>query len=450
MTSFGGYARRLVGDRIEALPGQSPFGYVARLARLNQLSSGDFHSVFQLRVQRSDNLLERLALSQRCQEALAKTLDFDAPETWNPIVWHPFIGGSPSLGLKVFRYCIGCIRVGYHCGMHQMPWLAYCPWHGIRLRQGCPKCDGAIAVSGASDRKLLTCSCGFDLLNETAAARLNAAPVNAVRTVAAYMEWARSSRSNRWLVGPHDTPITTEVAVALTDLPAFLNAVGYPRSPVSTHQHRYKRGLPRQSLVEDVRGLDELAGDFPKVLELPTFLVEGTRAVARNVAAKLPAGSLTVREQLLFLGTPKGDLSSFEAADRSTSSIVEYLPPLSVGPRRVLELSSIHPIVIRTIAKLQSAIRPTEGSSNDHVQANLLRRRVEGDLLCRGYAEGIRAVLSRYVPSLYIMGRDRPHLSTAWCLIETEPTYAVRVAFTPIDRQEAASDALIQARSYRR
>jgi hypothetical protein len=449
VTASTGYASRLVGDRVE-LPGQSPFGYVARLARLNQLSSGDFHRVFQLRVQRSDNLLERLALSRRCQGVVAKTLNFDTPETWNPVVWHPFFGGSPSLGLEVFRYCIGCIRVGYHCGLHQMPWLASCPWHGIRLRQGCPKCDGAITVSGDTDRKLLTCTCGFDLLNETAAARLSTAPVNAAKTVATYMAWARSSRSNRWLVGTHDMPITPEVAIALTELPMFLDAVGHPPSRVSTHKHHYKRGLPRPSLLEGVQRLDELAGDFPKVLELPTFLIEGTRAVARNVAAKLPPGSLTEREQLLFLGTPEADLSSFAAAGRSTSSTVEYLPPLPVGPRRVLELSSIHPIVTQTIAKLQSAPCLAQDSGNDHVQANLLRRRVEGDLLCRGYAEGIRAILSRYVPALYTMGRDRPHLTAAWCLIETEPRYAIRAAFTPIDRQEAASDALIQARSYPR
>lgn len=440
MTILSGYASRLVGDRIEALPGQSPFGYVARLTRLNQLSSGDFHRMFGLRVQRSDDLLKHLALSQRSQGALAKALNFEVPETWNPMAWHPFAGGAPNIGLEVFRYCIGCIRVGYHCGLHQVPWLTSCPWHGVRLRHGCPKCGGAIAVSGDAGRKLLTCACGFDLLNETATARLNATPANAAKIVTAYMAWAEPWRRNRWLVGPPDMLITHEAAVALIQPPKFLAATVDPPSRTSVHQRQYRSEPPRQAMLEDAQLLGELTGDFPKVLELPTFLIESTRSVARNVAAKLPAGSLTEREQLLFLGTPEADLSSFEAADRSTSGIIGYLPPLPVGPRRFLELSSLHPIVIRTIARLQAAPCFALDSSNDRVRASSMRRRVESDLLCRGYAEGIRTVLSRYVPSLYAMRRDRPHLTAAWCLIETEPLCTARIAFTPIDCRDPATD----------
>lgn len=449
MTTFSAYASRLIGDRLEALPGQSPFGHVARLARLNQLSSGDFHHMFGLRVQRSDNLLGHLALSQRCQEALATALNLKIPETWNPTAWHPFAGGAPDIGLEMFRYCIGCIRVGYHCGLHQMPWLTSCPWHGVRLRHGCPKCGGNIAVSGDAGRKLLTCACGFDLLNETATAHLVAAPTNAAKTVIAYVAWACSLRRSRWLSGPPDALITQETAVALIQPPQFLTQIMDPHQ-ISIHQRQYRPALPRQGLLEEAPLLGEPTGDFPKVLELPPFLIQSTRAVARNVAAKLPAGSLTEREQLLFLGTPEADLSSFDAADRSTSGAIGYLPPLTVGPRRFLELSSLHPNVIRTIAKLQSAPCFARDSRDDRVRASSMRQRVERDLLCRGYAEGIRAVLSRYVPSMYTMGRDRPHLTAAWCLIGTEPSYSVRAAFTPIDQRDAASAALTQARSCRR
>ncbi|MBD8882305.1 hypothetical protein IHE49_17620 [Rhodanobacter sp. 7MK24] len=450
MTAFRRYASRLVGDRIEALPGQSPFGYVARLARLNLLSSGDFHGVLGLRVHRSVNLLEHLVLSRRCQEALAEALNFEIPKTWNPIAWHPFTGGMPTIGLEVFRYCIGCIRVGYHCGLHQMPWLSSCPWHGVRLRHGCPRCGGVIAVSGDAGRKLLTCVCGFDLLNETATARLNAAPANAEKAVSAYLNWAEPLRRNRWLAGPPDTPITHEAAAALIQPPKFFAAATDPPDRISIHRRQYRQAPPRQALLDDAQLLGGLSGDFPKLLELPAFLIKGTQAVARDVAAKLPAGSLTEREQLLFLGTPEADLSSFEAADRSSSGTIGYLPPLLVGPRRFLELSSIHPIVIRMIAKLQTAPCFARATGTDHVQANSMRLRVEGGLLCRGYAEGIRTVLSRYVPSLYTMKRDRPRLTAAWCLIETESPYTVWTAFTPINRQEAASDTLIQARPYRR
>lgn len=450
MIAFRRYASRLVGDRIDALPGQSTFGYVARLARLNLLSSSDFRRVLGLRVHRSVNLLEHLVLSRRCQEALAESLNFEIPETWNPTAWHPFAGGMPTIGFEVFRYCIGCIRVGYHCGLHQMPWLSTCPWHGVRLRHGCPKCGGAIAVSGDAGRKLLTCVCGFDLLNETATARLNAAPSNAEKAVSDYLNWAEPLRRSRWLTGPPNTPITHEAAATLIQPPKFFVTATDLPDRISIHHRQYRPALPRQALPDDAQLLGGLLGDFPKVLELPACLIRGAQAVARDVAAKLPAGSLTEREQLLFLGTPEADLSSFEAADRSASGTIGYLPPLPVGPRHFLELSSIHPIVIRMIAKMQTAPCFARSTETDNVQANSMRRRVESGLLCRGYAEGIRTVLSRYVPSLYTSKRDRPHLTVAWCLIETESPYAVWAAFIPINRQEAASDTLLQARPYRR
>ena len=66
---------------------------------------------------------------------------------------------------------------------------------------------------------------------------------------------------------------------------------------------------------------------------------------------------------------------------------------------------------------------------------------IAGALLGRGYSEGLRAVLSRYVPALYEMPRDRPHLSAAWLMISRR-TKAIRVAFATIDTRLSPADAL--------
>ena len=180
------------------------------------------------------------------------------------------------------------------------------------------------------------------------------------------------------------------------------------------------------------------------MLELPQFAVEGIRSVAGALARKLPAGSLTAQELVLFLGSRDADLSRVDSANRATSSTVRCLPPAAVGPRRFLDLSSIHPLVLR-IVDYVSVMSSQEGQSDSG--SSPLCRRLQRDLLCRGYAEGLRAVLSRYVPTLHEMRRDRPHLTVPWAVIRREAPYTAKVAFTRVDLTGAASDVLLAARS---
>jgi hypothetical protein len=382
---------------------------------------------------------------------LADSLQLERPDIWHPRCWHPFEGGPPGLALATFRYCLGCIRVGYHPMLHQMPWVATCPWHCIRLRSGCPRCNRAITVSGGTDRKLLTCECGFDLLNESAAARLAAPLAGAADAINLYLHWASAAKEEWRLIGATDVPLSSPILTALVDPALDGPWQGAPNAGGRYHGRRYG-GQARGGQGEDGAWPRGLTSDCPQVLELPEQWGRPVQAVAYDLARKLPPGSLTLQEQLLFLGTDIPDPDTFEPADRHTSGTVRCLPPMAAGPRRFLNLSSVHPAVVRTIVGLEGWAATAADAEPPPEEASAsvrLALRVAGDLLCRGYAEGMRAVLSRYVPALYELGRDRPHLSAAWALARTRPPGEILVAFARVDDRQAPADVLSSAQTRR-
>jgi hypothetical protein len=282
MTAPDRYGTRMVGDRFEVVPGQSAFGCVARLTRLNHFSHSDLFRLFGLRLRRSDDLHRVLARSARRQAALAEALGVPLADEWKPEYWHPFQGNWPDIGTQTLRYCRACLRVGYHCHLHQLPWIVACPWHGVSLRVGCPKCGGTIAVSGEAGRPLLTCACGLDLVDERAAARLVRAPAGQVEVVSNYLAWAEESRQGQVLLGAPDVPFSGHTAQALVRVPP--SVIGSERrvpapSPSLEHRRSYRVRAGGRSIARstDTRRLEALAADCPQMLELPDFLVDGVR-----------------------------------------------------------------------------------------------------------------------------------------------------------------------------
>jgi hypothetical protein len=439
------YGNRFIGNQPELLPGQSAFGWVARLARLNQLRPEDLHHMFGLRVRRSHDLLRVLALSERAKKALAVSLMHESSDWWNPKFWYPFTGGPPDLGLGSFRYCLGCIRVGYHSMLHQMQWISACPWHGIRLRTGCPRCDGPIAVSGDAGRKLLSCGCGFDLLDESAAARLAEPPDGAADAVARYSCLASTARNEWMLVGLDNISLTPAMLVALVPSALKFQQLKDVQHAERCHTRTYRGGCRNDARTSSMWP-EGISHDCPQVMELPDAWAKSVHAVARNLACKLPSGSLTPQEQLLFLGGQVSSLDKFSPADRGTSGTVRCLPPITAGLLKFLDLSSVHPAVVRTMAELARSFGSMEkGAPSEEASFGAtLAHKIAGALLCRGYAEGLRAVLSRYVPALYELPRDRPHLSAAWMLVSRR-SHEIRVAFARIDPRQAPLDALTSA-----
>lgn len=446
MTAFG-YGTQLVGNRPEVLPGQSGFGWLARIVRLNHFTHAELYSVLGLRLRRADSLLHILSRSAVRQATLATALSREADPRWRPEAWEPFTGSLLRFGTDSLRYCPACIRIGYHPQLHQLPWFARCPWHGLRLRTACPSCGGVIAVSSDANRPLLTCSCGHDLLDERSAARANAAPDGAADAIAHYLDWAAQARHELRLVGVADMPITEPLLAALIVLPptfaAFGTLLGERNKAAGVAHARNYRERPAAALNHTIDGrFDEFAAHSPQLLELNDSLAARVQAVAVDIARKLPNGSLTERELLLFLGPASADTKCGHSAQRPSSGTVQCLPPMAAGARHFLNLSCIHPVVLGTIVGLGRALE-TDAPAG----ARALVARLQEDLLSRGYAEGMRAVLSRYVPALLDAGRDRPHLTAALAIIRTAPPWSARIVFTRIDTRAAAADVLTAARA---
>lgn len=440
---------RLIGDRFDLVPGQSAFGCVARLARLNYFRPADWHRVFGLRVLRSDDLLSALVASENRQSALAAALGIERPSTWDPSTWEPFRWSTGQRQVSPFRYCLGCIRLGYHPQLHQLPWIERCPWHGIRLRTRCPRCGGPIVTSGDADRKLLTCACGLDLMNEATAARLNRPPKGAAEYITRYLSWAARERGLCMLIGSANTQPEFEVLAALVRLPAGLELRAKSLRDVSAHTRRCRHGisLGEAQPAEDIKRLKDLDRDCPEILHLPRFMSSSIDAVAKNLARKLPAGSLTLREQLLFLGGTSDPPPGFVAAQRLSAGTIQCLPPMVAGTQHYLNLATVHPFISRVVVQLGA--EPTTprhlDEREDSRDLTLLLRELQRDVLCRGYAEGLRAVISRYVPDLYFLRRDQPHLTAPWILLRIDNPYSARIGHARLDRNDGAADVLTSA-----
>jgi hypothetical protein len=432
---------RLVGDRFELVPAQSAFGCLVRLARLNQMAPTDFRSFFGLYARRSDDIHHLLATSPRRRQGLATALKLDLPDTWDPSVWNPYREHQVvQAGSTLFRYCIACIRVGYHCQLHQLPWIARCPWHGVGLRTGCPRCGGALATSTGAGRKLLTCSCGMDLLNESAAARLGKPVEGAVAYLDQYLTWAQKLRVSQVLIGAPPQAPSVDALQQLVQLPEVL------RSTSSRSLHKlprtYQRGLPPEELspVEDARRLMALRDAIPRMLHLPGFTVKSCDEVVQEVARSLPPNSLSPRERALFLGRTSDEA---DAANRETSAVVISLPPLSMGADHFLNLQSVHPVCARFLVHLEDAYEAAvPGLKHGPSQALTLLRRTQRDILSRHYAEGLRAILARHVHELYSNQRRKLQLTAPLALIRFDGKPSIRVAFTRMNPYEDPNDVL--------
>lgn len=442
MTWTSAMPMRLVGDRFELVPAQSAFGCLVRLARLNQLAPTDFRSFFGLYARRSDDIHHLLATSPRRRQALATALKLDLPDAWDPSVWNPYREYQVvQTGSTLFRYCLVCMRVGYHCQLHQLPWFDRCPWHGVGLRTGCPRCNGALATSTGAGRKLLTCSCGMDLLNESAAARLRKPAEGAQAYLDQYLPWAHDLRSSQVLIGALPQAPSVEALQQLVQLPeALKGAASRPHRPPRT----YQCGLSPEELrpAEDAHRLMALRDAVPRMLHLPEFMVKSCDEVVQEVARSLPPNSLSSRERALFLGRTSGEADV--TANRETSAVVISLPPLSMGADHFLNLQSVHPLCARFLVYLEDAYEAAIpglrlGPGN---QALTLLRRTQRDLLSRHYAEGLRAILARHVPELYSNQRRKLQLTAPLALIRFDGRPSISVTFTRMNSYEDPNDVL--------
>lgn len=458
LTPFGAMTQSpWVGSDLSAIPATSAFGLLARLVRLNVLAPRDLFANFGLRLRRADDLSEVMTFSHARQAALAKALGLaEIPPEWNLSNWFPFRTHAELLRDPwSFRYCPVCLATGFHTLLHQLPWFHQCPWHGCALRTQCPQCHAPTATQAdwVVDANLRCRICGHDMLvTERAIAATSLAPKGARAFLETYLAWVAEQRAKALLLVP-DAPSGSHAALA--------DLVGTQKTGVVS---RWNRNVAKvESLqahqvevldeLESFRRLDVLHQERPGFLQVPNLMRRAIAKVACNLALKLPPHTLTDREMRLFLAglgieVPKG----FQLAHREYSGSVSMLPPTSVAGQQYLNLTCLHPSTYRAAIRLVDVAINNSLAMGHHGQvspneAHLVLQACRA-ILCRGYAEGLRSVLSRHVPELYGMSRDRPHLSQPWVIVilENSDLSAVRVVWRPIARVNSGeADVLDQA-----
>lgn len=417
-------ASPFVGADLATTPHASAYGTTLRLIRLNALRPTDLASLLGLRVQRTQNLAAIMTFSDARQGKLAEALRLpDVPASWNLSTWFPFAAPSKLLeGGWTFRYCPECLRGGYHTLLHQLPWFARCPWHGAPLTRTCEGCGSAVDTRATwSEGNDLACACGQARIDTDAAiAGTVAPPSGATVFLDAYLAWAAQERVCATLVAPGIAALWEPALAGVVELPRRWSAWVAPDGP-SHARVWHNMGRPAAGALQTLTELDTLRRDRPGFLKLSPAHARACSQVAADLALKLPARTLSDGEMSLFLaGAGIEAPAEFEPARRAFSAEVSSLVPWRTGGAHFLNLTCLHPAAYRPLVALMDAVLAGRTLADFHAQAlpgelDLLLRCC-GDVLARGYAEGLRSVLAPHVPELWDLGRDRPHLSQPWLI----------------------------------
>lgn len=449
-------------------PGASGFGTLAKIVRLNHLAPKELSSLLGIRVRRADDLSAIMTFSEARQIAVARSLRLpEVPAHWNVSTWFPFKAPSSLLAADwTFRYCSECLLAGYHTLLHQLPWIHRCAWHDVPLRDDCEHCGLPVAVKadwvpGAN----LQCACNQSPLDTELILRATA-PDGAKYFTDKYLHWAGEQRARYTLVIPELPGNPRRALETLVELPShwrrrvrpFIDShadascaprPALPKVHFRTLEASKSAPLPdRDGLVE----LEQVRRDRPGFLTTPARLAPMMSAVAANLAISLPAKALTDQEMSLFLaGMGVEAPVSFDPASRRFSPMVSMLPPAYIGGRQFLNLLCVHPCTYRLVAGLVDAALAGRNLFDFHAQAShqefdLLMRSC-GQVLARGYAEGLRSTLAVHVQELHLQPRLSPRLRQPWALVRHKSARlsSVRVAWVPLSCAGRGEAAVLEA-----
>jgi hypothetical protein len=149
-------SQRLTWDGKNPAPFESAWGVFAKLIAVNFARPREIG----LAIQRLD-----LVESDR-----SGALDFRHSHWIDFVRFGEAIGVAPSrlkcgfldqLGFSVptrdwsdgIRHCPACLRMGYHCTLFDLGFIARCPWHDIPLTQPCLQCARAVMSPGLQRRR---------------------------------------------------------------------------------------------------------------------------------------------------------------------------------------------------------------------------------------------------------------------------------------------------------
>ena len=426
LSSLGGF----VGGNLTKTPYLSPFGALLKLTRLNQFSRKDTFAAFGFRLLSREDPSQVLAFSTKRLSSFSNAIGVE-PETrpgWRLASWLPFQGDVTSAWKDSWRtrLCLACAREGFHAWLFQLPWVAHCPWHGIRLVDECPSCHRQLAAGFSRGRPLLRCECGVDLFDRRTTLMADLFPNRGRdRALAEYLDWAGASRTTHYLLPPAKQSHASLAFIAL------VNATGGSSRPLDgasqAHTFHPRCRFSHAPNTDDHRDLVMLGRQFEgkksSIAELPWSMVRPMGKIARGIATRIPPGSLFPAEAKKFVSD-----GMIATKDGTARADILYLPVQTGGNRCYLFTNSLPPSSLAVIGDL---IQLTREKWTDEVSAGQVHAALRS-LIFRAYADGLRIVLSRYVPELYDQPRLAPWEHVPWVMvtIDSVGVSEIRIAWT--------------------
>lgn len=424
LSSLGGF----VGGNLTKTPYLSPFGALLKLTRLNQFTRKETFAAFGFRLLSREDPSQVLAFSTKRLSSFSNAIGVEpeAQPGWRLANWLPFQGDVTSAWKDSWRtrLCLACAREGFHAWLFQMPWVARCPWHGIRLVDECPACHRPLATGFSKGRPLLRCECGVDLFDRRTTLMADPFPNRERdRALAEYLDWASASSTTHYLLPPAKQ---SHASLSLATLISGDAEPGHGASRV--HMFHPLCGLTRKSRTADLhRNLIMLGREFEgkksSIAELPSSMVRPMRKIAHGIAIRIPPGSLFPAEAKKFVSN--GMIATKDGAARAD---ILYLPVQTGGDRSYLLTNSLPPSSLAVIGDL---IQLTREKWRDEASAGQIHAAIRS-LIFRAYADGLRIVLSRYVPELYDQPKLAPWEHVPWVMltIDSVGVSDIRIAWT--------------------
>jgi hypothetical protein len=250
---------------------------------------------------------------------------------------------------------------------------------------------------------------------------------NAAAFIERYLRWAEEERAQCVLIPPEGATTSLEVMRNAIALPWTLrDCCQEPASASSTNQIRtLKRQSTRTTGTHDLPSalakLSSLHHDAAG-LELPPHVASAFIGISCQLANRLPPESLSDAELTLFFdGLARQPDRTFKPAKRAPLAEIRFLPPLLVGGMRFINRSTLSRTASQAASRLLASVMGESAPKDPPVDTSQqLLLRALASILKRAYSEGMRVVLSRYIPSLFDSKRDRPQLTEPWILVRTE------------------------------
>lgn len=422
----------LIGGDLSRVPYQSPFGALVTLSRLNRFNHKDLHAAFNLRLLADEAACHALAFSDKRLADFSRAVAIEPDRTpgWRLADWLPFQCGATEAWKDSWptRICIPCAREGFHTWLFQLPWINRCPWHRTRLISQCPSCHRPLTRGFLSGKPLLQCACGIDFFNTHAALRANSTRNRGRDRILAHeLDRARSQRSYAQLVPASDQFNSAEVIAALVPersagRTAF-NQQPFVRVLQCGGIHTARRAEIRTDLLLLAAGLE---GKNAALIELPRSLVDPMRHIAQSIASRVPPESFFAAEARQLLRD--GMVRTKPGAARSE---ILYLPVQCSGSRAYVFANAIAPSALVAISRI---IQLTCGAWPDDATAANACGAIRA-ILCQGYADGLRIVMSRFIPEMYDNPRLTPSEHAPWVLVQKDDIGVSRIQIAWVQRQ---------------